>query len=60
MSSTSKLEIDDWYWVQDYLCFICNEECAVGFLTKDAIFLTVECDNCGYDMVQVEPDDEAD
>ena len=58
MANTDTVEIDDWFWVQDYLCFICNEECAVGYSTKDAIQSTVECDNCGYDMVQVEADDE--
>ena len=54
MTNADVLKIDDWVWVQDYACFICNAECAVGYLTKEAILPSVECDNCGYDMVCVE------
>ena len=54
--SDTKLKVGDWYWVQDYVCYICSEECAVGFLTKEAVLPTVECDNCGYDMTAVNPE----
>jgi len=48
-----ELKTGDWCWVQDYDCPICSTQYAVGFLTEDAVLSSVECENCGWDMIQV-------
>lgn len=46
------LTIGDWIWVQDYECLICGTAYAVGFLEERNVLRSVECENCGCDMVQ--------
>lgn len=53
-----ELKIGDWCWIQDYACPICRTKYAVGFLTEEAVLPSVECDNCGWDMMQVPPNGE--
>jgi len=48
------VKVGDWIWVQDYVCQICGNVCAFGFLDKALILETIECENCACLLQQVE------